>query len=134
MNSTEAHIKYNDLITKLKLTLPYGNFNDLSISDYFKNRKTGPKRWLYNRHHICEIDISGSRIMQSGYANSESIIVDTDTHCVLHYLIILSGRTRPDWGMRLQFDNIHEWEESIRRGCRKYNIPFDYEWQKSIRS
>jgi hypothetical protein len=82
---------------------------------------------------LLTITLSGSGIMRSSFANTESIIVDVVEHSLLHYLIVLAGTTAPNYGMALQFDNgIKDWDEYIKLGCEKYNIEYVENWQKNL--
>ena len=128
-----AYDEYYRLINKLKETQPHGSYNSLKISRYYTNYRLSEYAWQYNKHHICEIDVSGAGIMDTEYRNSECIIVDQEQHCLLHYLIVLSGRTRPNHGMLLQFGgDVKQWEEKVVSGCKKYNVKFVKDWTKFL--
>jgi len=130
----DAYKEYLEFITLLRTTMPVGLYNDLVIRDNFKNKRISSRGWLYNRHHICEIDVTGCGIMKGNKANSLSIIVDVIQHCLLHYLIVLSGRTSPNWGMSLQFDDgVEGWDAKIKEGCKIYDIEYIKDWKECIR-
>ncbi len=129
---------YKELVGRLEQSgRPTGPYKDLTIKDYYDNRQIYKNVWLYNRHHIDEIRISGSRLkLMSDYKDRKAIIVDFTEHALLHYLIVMAQTTNPNTGFMLNFgghnDPIGEWETYIKRGCQEFGIAFDARWRDRL--
>ena len=109
--------KYHNVINSLKEQgRPTGVFSTLDIKKHYKNERVESCGWKFNRHHIEEISISGTRLKKlPQYETGEVIIVDLTEHLLLHYIIVMAGTTKPNTGMLMQLqyceDPIGTWEE-----------------------
>ncbi|KDE42910.1 hypothetical protein [Metamycoplasma hyosynoviae] len=134
-----AYNWYFEVIKKMSKTNPIAKFNELKISDYYKNYKVPTSKgmmWKYNRHHLIEINITGALINSKGLEsreliNTPAIIVSLEQHAFLHYLIVLTQRTLPNDGIRLQISD-HEWDKIIQEQCKIYDIPYISNWPSYI--
>lgn len=134
-----AYKWYFEVIKKLSYIRPINNFNNLKISNYFKNYKIKTTQglvWKYNRHHIIEINISGAELwnnplVNKKFINTESIIVTLEEHAFLHYLIVLTQRTYPNDGITNQV-SYNEWNAIIENQCVKFNLPYITNWKEYI--
>lgn len=128
---------YHDFIDKLKETRPTGPYNKLDIKKYYTNERVGIFGWLYSRHHIDEINISGAILKDMPeYKTGETIIVDYKEHYLLHYIIVLAGTTAPNHGMVVPLvrsgltflDAVLEWDNLMVDACEKYKIEYVEDW------
>ncbi|WP_406615111.1 hypothetical protein ACJA25_02690 [Mycoplasmopsis hyopharyngis] len=136
-----AYNWYFDVVKKMSKTNPIANYNELKISDHYKNYRIPTSKgmmWKYNRHHLIEINITGALINSKApeakeLINTPAIIVSLEQHAFLHYLIILSQRTFPNDGLRLQISD-YEWDKFIQEQCKIYQIPYIPNWTSYIQN
>lgn len=134
--------EYYKTIEKLKEIRPYGIFGKLKINKYYKNSKNPPYGWLFNRHHIEEIDISGSELEKDieRYKKGTAIIVKTNEHLLLHYIIICAKTTNPNHGMLIPIvrsgiskaEAIVKWDRKMRYMTGFFDVPFNEDWYMNL--
>ncbi|MDC4182175.1 hypothetical protein [Mycoplasma bradburyae] len=90
--------------------------------------------WFYQRHHVDEIYCSGAILKedQNLYDNGLCLIVNIEEHAFLHYLIVMSQTTIPNYGMLLQI-SLQQWDSINKKYCEKYNIPYIKNWPEYLR-
>ncbi|WP_211246931.1 hypothetical protein [[Mycoplasma] collis] len=110
-------------------------YKKLKISNYFINKREEKfyNNYLYQRHHIEEIFISGAFLQSNklDYNNGLCLIVNIEEHAFLHYLIVKSRTTNPNYGMLIQL-KLKDWSNIAKKYCKKYNIKYDRKWKKML--
>lgn len=116
-------------------------FNKLKISDYYDNRRVNRFGYLYQRHHINEIYISGAFYKElPSYKTDNAILVDYIEHFLLHYLIILAKTTTPNYGILTPLlrsglsldESLDFFYELVRDNYERYNLVFIKDFRKYI--
>ncbi|AXE61046.1 hypothetical protein DA803_03050 [[Mycoplasma] phocae] len=135
-SSTNEYVKiYYEVIRKMRQETNFRHivapYNKLEIANYVNN-SINPKNglWNYQIHHIDEIRISGTFFStMPEYETSLAILVSTEEHFFLHYLIVMAKTTSPNGRILKEFGDLEigleYWVEMARKYCLKYGLKYD---------
>lgn len=110
-------------------------YKKLNLKDFGLDNYKEQGKWFYNRHHIDEINISGAILKEDKvmYQTSGAMIVNYKEHALLHYIIVLTGKTAPNDGM-LNMMSLQEWDIAIKEMCKDYDVPYVHNWRDYLKS